>query len=238
MKKAIIIGASSGIGKELAIELSKRGFELGLTARRLNLLDELSNLCVNKTYIEFMDVEKHEESIEILQKLIERMGGIDILIYNAGIGDSSGLFVKENQMFNINMIGFAALSRHAYHHFKKEKKEGHIVGISSIAGVRGMRMAVGYAATKAFMWNYMEGLRHKATAEKLPIAITDIRPGFIETDMTKGQKGMFWVQSAEKAARQIADAIARKSKVAYITRRWWLMKQLFSVMPDFIWNKT
>lgn len=238
MKKAILIGASSGIGKELAIELSKRGYELGLAARRLNLLSELASLCQNKTYIEYMDTAKHDETRAVLQKLIDRMGGADIIIYNAGIGESSGKWEKENGMHQINAIGFAAVANFAFHYFKKEKKTGHIVGISSVMAVRGMRHAIGYAATKAFMSSYLEGQRHKATAEKLPISITDIRPGFVKTDMTEGQKGMFWLQPAEKAARQIADAIERKRKVAYITKRWWIVGRLMPLIPDFLWHKS
>lgn len=238
MKKAILIGASSGIGKALAVELSKRGYELGLTARRTNLLNELTNSCPNKTYIEFMDAANHEEARQILQKLIDRMGGVDLIIYNAGIGESSGNWEKENGMHQVNAIGFAAIANFAFNYFRHENKAGHIVGISSVMAVRGMRHAIGYAATKAFMSSYMEGQRHKAAAEKRPIAITDIRPGFVETDMTKGQKGMFWLQPVEKAARQIADAIERKRKVAYITKRWWIAGKLMPLLPDFLWNKS
>ena len=155
MKKAILIGASSGIGKEVAIELSKRGYELGLTARRTNLLTELSNLCPNKTYIEYMDTAKHDETRAILEKLIERMAGVDVIIYNAGIGESSGKWEKENAMLQINAIGFAAVANFAFHYFKKGNRAGQIVGISSVMGVRGMRHALGYGATKAFMSNYM-----------------------------------------------------------------------------------
>jgi hypothetical protein len=88
------------------------------------------------------------------------------------------------------------------------------------------------------MWNYMQGQRHKAKAEKLPIVITDIRPGFIDTDMTKDQKGMFWVQPAEKAAKQIADSIENKRDVVYITNRWRPLAILMGLMPDFIWHKS
>jgi short-subunit dehydrogenase len=237
-KKAIIIGASSGIGKELAIEMSKRGYELGLTARRTNLLEELSRLCVTNTYIEFMDAQNHDESRDVLAKLIERMGGVDVIVYNAGIGESSGKWEKENAMHQVNAVGFAAIANYAFNYFRKSGLPGQIVGISSIAGTRGVRHAIGYAATKAFMWSYMQGQRHKAAYEKLPIYVTDIRPGFIETDMTKDQKGMFWVQSAEKAAKQIADAIESKRKVAYITGRWLIMGVLFRLIPDFIWHKS
>ncbi|MFN8309047.1 MAG: SDR family NAD(P)-dependent oxidoreductase [Chitinophagales bacterium] len=237
MKKAIIIGASSGIGKALALELSSRGYHLGISARREELLKQIAGSCSNPVFIKVMDAEKHLELREKLGELIAEMGGVDIVIYNAGIGESSGQWDKENQMHQINAIGFAAVANFAFNYFRRNKKPGQIVGVSSVAGTRGMRHAIGYGATKAFMWNYMQGQRHKAAAEKLPITITDIRPGFIATDMTKGQAGMFWVQTAEKAARQIADAIESKRAVAYITRRWWLVGKAFAWVPDFIWHK-
>ena len=238
MKKVIIVGASSGIGRDLAIELSARSYEVALIARRLPQLQETAALCVNKTYIQTIDMEQPIEARAILEKLIDQMGGVDILVYNAGIGEASGKWEKENQMHQINAVGFAAVANLAFNYFKTTKRAGQIVGVSSVAGKRGMRHAIGYGATKAFMWNYMQGQRHKAVAEGLDIAITDIRPGFVATDMTKGQKGMFWVQTSEKAARQIADAIEAKKKTAYITKRWGMVAWLFGLLPDFIWHKT
>ena len=238
MKKAIIIGASSGIGRSLAIEMSARGYELGISARRLEMLQDVAKACKGKVYVKVMDMEKHIEAREQLQSLIDEMGGVDIIIYNAGIGESSGKWEKENQMHQINAVGFAAVANFAFKYFKDNKRPGQIVGVSSVAGTRGMRHAIGYGATKAFMWNYMQGQRHKAVAEKLDITITDIRPGFIDTDMTKGQKGMFWVQPVDKAAKQIADAIEAKKKVAYITKRWWLAGKIMAMIPDFIWHKS
>ncbi|MFN8278035.1 MAG: SDR family NAD(P)-dependent oxidoreductase [Chitinophagales bacterium] len=237
MKKAIIVGASSGIGRSLALELSKRGYQLGLGARREGLLQEIASEAGNGTFIKVMDAENQEALRQQVSDLIREMDGVDLIIYNAGIGESSGQWEKEHQMHEINAIGFAAVANLAFQYFRRNKKEGQFVGISSVAGTRGMRQAIGYSATKAFMQNYLEGQRHKATAEKLPIIITDIRPGFIDTDMTKGQKGMFWVQPVDKAARQIADAIEKKQAVAYITRRWWIIAKLFGAIPDFVWNR-
>ncbi len=237
MSKIILVGASSGIGKDLAVELSRRGHTLGLTARRVELLEAMRSELTAPVHIARMDAEQHEETRNGLAALIEEMGGCDVLIYNAGIGESSGRWEKENQVLQVNAVGFAALCNFIFRYWKEKKQPGHIVGITSIAGVRGSRMAIGYSATKAFMSNYMEGLRNEAVKKNLPIAITDIRPGFVETPMTKGQKGMFWVSTSAKAASQIADAIERKAKTAYITKRWrfaaWFMKNL----PDFIWNK-
>ena len=238
MKKVIIIGASSGIGRDLALEMSKRGYEVGIAARRLEMLQELAKECPNKTYVKTMDMEKHLDARAQLEELIAEMGSVDIIVYNAGIGESSGKWEKENQVHQVNAVGFAAIANFAFRYFKDNKIPGQIVGISSIAGVRGSRHVIGYSATKAFMSTYMDGQRHKSVAEKLGITVTDIRPGFIDTPMTDGQKGMFWVQPADKAARQIADAIEAKRKVAYITRRWWLVSVLFKIMPDYIWYKS
>ena len=237
MKNAIIIGASSGIGKDLALELSKRGYTVALCARRQELLEQVAAQCSSPTFVQIMDAAQHEIMRNQLRDLAEKMGGADLVIYNAGIGESSGKWEKEEPMHQINAVGFAAVANWAFNYFKRQKKAGQIVGISSVAGTRGMRHAIGYGATKAFMWNYMQGQRHKAVAEKLPITITDIRPGFIDTDMTKGQAGMFMVQTSEKAAHQIADAIEAKRSVVYITRRWWLIGKLFSFIPDFLWHK-
>lgn len=238
MQKMILIGASSGIGKSLAIELSRRGHTLGLLARREELLRELQQQLPTKTYIARADAADTIGMRNAIAAMAEEMGGVDCVIYNAGIGESSGKWEKENYMHQVNMIGFAAVANWAFNYFSENKQRGQIVGVSSVAGTRGMRHAIGYSATKAFMWNYMEGQRHKAIAEKLPITITDIRPGFIDTPMTAGQKGMFWVQSAERAALQIADAIENKRQVVYVTKRWWLMSKLMRAVPDFIWHLT
>ena len=238
MKKAIIIGASSGIGRDLAIEMSRRGYELGICARRLEMLQEVAVVCTTKTHVKVMDMEKHEEARTKLGELIQEMDGVDIIVYNAGIGESSGRWEKESQMHQINAVGFAAIANYAFKYFKETKRPGQIVGVSSVAGTRGSRHVIGYSATKAFMWNYMEGQRYKAIAEKRDITITDLRPGFIDTPMTKGQKGMFWVVDSVLAARLMADAIESKKKVAYIPAKWAFASFVMRILPDFIWYKS
>ncbi len=237
MKKVIIIGASSGIGSDLAVEMSKRGYEVGIAARRLEMLQEVAARCSGKTYIKTIDMAKHDEARTRLGELIEEMGSADIIVYNAGIGEASGKWEKEHQMHEINAVGFAAIANYAFKYFR-DKGVGQLVGVSSVAGTRGTRHAIGYGAGKAFMWNYMQAQRHKAAAEKKDITITDIRPGFIDTPMTKGQKGMFWVVDSSYAARLIADAIEAKRTVAYIPAKWALASFVMRFVPDFIWNRT
>ncbi len=236
MKKIIIIGASTGIGAELAKVYSEKGWEVGLTARREDLLKELQQSLPGKSYSKTMDVADTLDSLKKLDALIEEMGGMDVIVLNAGIGDSKPDPLQELNIIRVNVLGFTALARHAFEHFS-QKGGGHLVGVSSIAGLRGTYMATTYAATKAFVSNSLEGLRQRSYKKKLKIHVTDIRPGFVATPMTEKNKGMFWVSSARKAAEQMYAAIERKAHVAYITRRWRIVAWIFKRIPDFIYNR-
>ncbi len=123
----------------------------------------------------------------------------------------------------------------AFNYFEK-KGSGHIVGISSIAALRGASDSPAYNASKAYMSNYLQGLRQKAYKSGLSITITDIQPGFVNTSMAQG-RGLFWVASVSDAAIQIYNAIDSKKKHAYITARWRIIAWLLKVMPDWLYNK-
>ncbi|MBX2902362.1 MAG: SDR family NAD(P)-dependent oxidoreductase [Chitinophagales bacterium] len=238
MKKVIIVGASTGIGSELAKKFAQEGWQIGITARRENLLQALAAEFPSvKWHIKAMDTSNHDAARNILQHLITEMNGVDIFIYNAGIGESSSKWEKENNMHQVNAIGFAALANFMFKYFKEGKLTGQIVGISSVASQRGTKTSIGYAATKAFMSTYMQGQRQAAGSKKLPITITDIRPGYIETPMTEGQKGMFWVAKSNHAATLIYKAIISKKNVAYIPGKWRFAAWVVRNIPEFIWNR-
>ena len=237
MKKAIIIGASSGIGRELAKVLSQEGYTVGLTARRDWLLESLQGELKTESFIKRMDVTQIGEAMSELEELIHLMNGVDLIVINAGTGfiNQELDWEKERITIDTNVVGFAALANIAIKHFV-QRGSGHLVGISSIAAFRGNGGAPAYNASKAFMSNYLEGLRHKVSKLKLPITVTDIKPGFVDTAMAKGE-GKFWVASPEKAARQIYDAIRRKKPHAYVTKRWRSIAWLLKTAPDFVYNK-
>lgn len=234
MKKVIIVGASSGIGLNLAKVYSQKGYEVGITARRLDFLENLQKELPNKSYIRKMDVADAEGSREILADLVTEMGGMDILVLNAGIGDSKPTWQLEQQIIMVNIAGFTALGNWAFKYFEKNGG-GQIAGVSSVASIRGTHIATVYSASKAYISSYMEGLQQRSNKRKQNITITDIRPGFVATPMTQENKGMFWVAPAEKAAEQIYTAIKNKKRVAYITRRWWIVAQIIKSVPDFLW---
>ena len=237
MKKAIVIGASSGIGRELARLLVANDYFIAIVARRIDLLNELRNELANNVLVKRLDVSNTIDSIGLLSELIEEMGGVDLIVFAAGHGDINDDLEWELEHMSIatNVVGFTAVANVALRHFIK-KKSGHLVAISSVAALRGGKASPAYNASKAYISNYLEGLRQKVTYLGLPIIITDIKPGFIDTAMAKGE-GLFWVASAKKAATQIYDAIDKKKSQVYVTKRWRLVAWLLRVMPESLYNK-
>lgn len=243
MKKAIVIGASSGIGKAIAKVLSKNDYILGLVARREELLKELQKELPNKSFIKKIDIT-HLDATNLLFELIEEMNEVDLIIVNAGTGFSTSSkdwgkeifdWSKEKVTIDTNVTGFTALTMASYHYFLKQKK-GHLVGISSIAALIPNSGSPAYSASKAFVSNYLQGLAIHAYKSKLPITITDIRPGFVDTKMAQGE-GVFWLASKEKAAKQIYQAIKKKKDIAYITKRWWFIALITKSLPKFLKKK-
>jgi short-subunit dehydrogenase len=234
---AIIIGASSGIGRELAIQLSAKGYKLGLTARRVDLLNDLAKEINTESFIMKMDVAEIDNTIKGINDLIEKIGGADLIIINAGVGFTNPEldWQKEKATIDVNVMGFCAAANASMKYFIS-RGSGHLVGISSLAALRGNRFAPAYSASKAFMSNYLEGLRHKVVKKKLPITVTDIKPGYVNTKMAMGEY-LFWVAPVPKAVRQIIKAIEKKKSVAYITRRWRINAWIYKRLPGWIYYK-
>lgn len=237
MKKAIIIGATSGIGRELALLFASKDYEIGLIGRRSSLLQELSTIIKTKTYPLNLDISDTDNSIPALEKLINTMGHVDVIIISAGIGNLNELleWTYEHETIETNVKGFTAMAQVSMKQFLKQGN-GHLVGLSSIASIRGSDIAPAYNASKAYISTYLEGLRIKVSKAKLPIYITDIQPGLIDTRMAKGD-GLFWVEPVPKAAKQIFHAIRKKKRKVYVTKRWILIAFLLKILPEFFYKK-
>lgn len=234
MAKTIIIGATSGIGRELARIFSRQGDEVGLVGRREALLTEVAAELPNKSYIKPIDIAITSEAIQHMEELIEAMNGADLIVISAATGylNPELDWSLEQKTIDTNVAGFTAMCNVAMKHFAKQGK-GHLVGISSIAAIRGTGGAPSYAASKAFVANYLQGLRLWAHTKDLPITVTEIQPGFVDTPMAKGDK-LFWVAPAAKAAQQIFRAIINKKPHAYITRRWRIIAWVLKILPEWI----
>lgn len=236
-KKAIIVGATSGIGRELAKLLSNNNYIVGITGRRTNLLEEIKSENPTSYFIKTLDITDTEQTEQRLNELKKEIGGLDLLILSSGIGDLNHNldFEIEKRTIETNVLGFTLITNWAFNYFE-EQKFGHLVAISSVGGLRGSRQAPAYNATKSFQMNYLEGLRQKAKKLNTNISVTDIRPGFVDTDMAKGE-GLFWVSKVDKAAQQIFDAINRKKRVTYVTKRWRIIASILKNLPRPIYDK-
>lgn len=236
MKRAIIIGASSGIGFELARSLAKDNYKIAITGRRKLKLEKLAKENPENLLVMPFDCTQENNTLK-LSEIVEELGGLDLLILSSGTGDlNENLdYNIENNTNQLNVIAFAEILNWSYKYFEKQKF-GHIAAISSIAGIRGSRIAPAYNASKAYQINYLEGLRQKANKAKSEISITDIRPGFVDTDMAKGD-GQFWVSTVEKASKQIIRAIYKKKDIVYVTKRWGIIACTLKRIPNFIFKK-
>jgi len=231
--KAIIIGASSGIGRELAKILAREGYEIGIVARRQDLLASLQKEIHSPIFIKQADISHPEEAMAFVETLIQEMGGVDLAILSSGVGflNPDLDWNKDKETIEVNVLGFCAMANVFMKHFLSQG-QGHLVGISSIAALRGSGC---YSASKAFVSNYLEGLRHQMAKKQRSISITDIQPGFVATAMAKGVT--FWVTPVEQAAEMIVQAIQKKRTHAYISPRWRLVAWLLKSAPNFIYDR-
>ncbi|MBO6794468.1 MAG: SDR family NAD(P)-dependent oxidoreductase [Balneolaceae bacterium] len=238
MSKIIITGATSGIGRELAIQLAQKGNTVGLIGRRLERLEELAEEIGDRAYYRSLDVTDFETANVVYQGLADEMGGMDIMILNAGVGRDSLLpkWDSDKQTIDVNVSAFVHGAHFAFTYFRAQNK-GHIVGMSSIASHLSSGRAAAYTASKHFISNYMTGLRQKANKLELDLVVSDIRPGYVKSEMTEKNKNMFWVATTEKAVRQMVTAIEKKKKRAYITKRWWLIATIARLTPQFVWDR-
>jgi short-subunit dehydrogenase len=237
MGNAIVIGASSGIGRALAKILAEHGYAVGLAARRLPLLASLQEEIGSPTVIRQMDISDPNRATSQFHELVQELGGVDLVVISAGTGflNPNLSWGLEKQTIDVNVSGFTALADAAMQHFI-QSGAGHLVGISSLAALRGNSLAPAYNASKAFVSNYLQGLRYKVAGLGLPIAITDIQPGFVDTGMAQSPS-LFWVASPEKAAGQIYQAIHQKRKQATITKRWRLFAWFLKLAPDWFFER-
>ena len=236
IKRVIIIGATSGIGRKMAELYAAAGNIVGITGRRKELLDEIENMFPGKIKTECFDVTGNE-NIERLTALIQKIGGLDILVYSSGIGELSKGLEWEIDKFTVetNVKGFIEIANWGFNYFL-DQGEGRMAVISSIAANRGNSWAPSYSASKAFQSNYFEALAIKVKRMKKVIGITCIEPGFVATKMAKGNK-QFWVVPLEKAARQMIVAIEKNKRKVYISKRWWLVAKLMRLLPFWLYKR-
>lgn len=228
---AIILGASSGIGLEIAKLLSAKGYRLGVAARRIDLLQAHAAADSRIASVRAIDLSR-EDATAVFSEMVAELGSVDMVVISSGTGHLNPAleWQLEEETIALNAMGFARIACAAIAVFEKQG-HGHLVGISSIAALRGAGEAPAYGATKAFASRYLQGLHLRARKQGGKIRVTDVRPGFVDTAMMKADKP-FWVASPAKAAAQILSAIDAGKRIVYVTRRWSLIGWLLRHLPE------
>ena len=237
MKKIIIIGATSGIGREVALLLAKQGYTVGIAGRRTEHLEEIHQLYPAQIKAETLDIT-HPEAVDALHRLIEKTGGMDIFLQSSGIGHQNYNLSPDIELktAQTNVEGFIRMVTAAYRYFAAQKY-GHIAVISSIAGTKGMGAAPAYSATKRFQNIYIDALEQLASMHHLPIAFTDIRPGFVATDLLNDGKHYPLLMRADRTAAHIITAIHHKRRIAIIDWKYRLLVAVWRLLPRWLWKR-
>ena len=237
MKRIIIIGASSGIGREVALQFIRRGYKVGVAARRESALQELKTLAPEQVIYSRIDVTDDDAPSKLLE-LVKELGGLDIFLLCAGIGKQNADLQMDIELSTAqtNVLGFIRMVDTAYGYFR-EKGEGHIAVISSIAGTKGLGAAPAYSATKSFQNIYIEALEQLAQMQGLKIRFTDIRPGFVDTDLLGDDKKYPLLMCPEKVAKRIVRAIERCEAVCTMDWRYRIIVFFWRLIPRFIWKR-
>ena len=237
MKRAIIIGATSGIGQEVAKCLLLEGWQIGIAGRRQSALETLQRVAPDQIKIQALDVTL-EDAAEKLNMLIDKTGGMDLFLLSSGIGFQNMKLDIEVELntARTNVEGFTRMVDTAFAYFKKNGG-GHLAVISSIAGTKGLGVAPAYSATKRFQNTYIDALEQLAHLQKLKIHFTDIRPGFVATDLLNDGKHYPMLMKAEIVGRHIARALKHKRRIVVIDWRYRILVFFWKMIPRWLWKR-
>ena len=235
-KSVLITGASRGLGAGMARHFAERGYKLALTARSLDDLEDLrkeiepqaDQICIRE-----LDVLDFERIPQVLRECAEELGRLDIVVVNAGVAvgarTGQGQFESLHNTIAINLTGAIATSEAALSLFR-EQGEGQLVGITSVAALRGMKGQGAYCASKAGFSKYLESARCETIGER--ITVTELAPGYIDTDLNRSLATRPFLVSAEKGTAFMVDLIEHRSRFSYVPPwPWTLVAQFLKILP-------
>ncbi len=240
MKKIVIIGASSGIGMRVATDFARLGWRVGIAARREELLKTIKDQYPDR--IEYMGLDvTAPDAVERFYKLIEMIDGMDILLYAAGCGwyNPELRLTDDIRAVAVNVAGFTSIVNAAYRYYKETANvhRGRIAVITSVAGVKGIGISAAYSASKRYQWTYLQALDQLAHQQHVNVGITDIRPGFVRTDLIKDDPhDLPMVMSLDYVAPRIERAILLGRRIATIDSRWAVVTGLWRLVPPCLWK--
>jgi NAD(P)-dependent dehydrogenase (short-subunit alcohol dehydrogenase family) len=242
LKRAIVVGASSGIGAALVRRLAREGHRVAAVARRES---ELEKLCaaINRDHpdraIPFVhDVRDVDGARAVFDRVIAALDGLDLLVYCAGVmpavdEDTYDVSV-DRQIIETNVIGAMAWLNLGAERFQVQKG-GVLVGVGSVAGDRGRRGNPAYGASKAALHTYLESLRNRLSRHG--VHVLTVKPGPVHTPMTANVDKLAMPIDADAAADGIWAAIARRADVAYVPRQWGVIMPIIQSIPSILFRR-
>ncbi len=239
MKRIVIIGASSGIGMRIATDFARMGWQVGIAARREDRLMEIRDQYPQNIVYKVIDVTA-DDAAKRFGDLIETLGGMDYLLYCAGCGWHNPELdpAIDQRTIETNVLGFTRIVNAAYAYYKATAnvERGHIAAITSVAGTKGIGVSATYSASKRYQWTYLQALDQLAHIQHVNVAITDIRPGFVDTPLLKDTRSYPLEMSIAYAAPRIELAMLRERRVAVVDARWAVVSALWKLIPDALWR--
>lgn len=241
--KAIVVGASSGVGAAIAKRLAAGGAAVALLGRRESELQSVANAIQSggkgRALVVRHDATAYDDVPALFERLVKDLGGLDLVVYAAGLQHASEEhhyeFAKERQMVEVNLLGAMAWANPAAAFFEAQRS-GTMVAISSIAGTRGRRTNPGYTTSKAALSAYWEALRNRVS--RYGVNVVTVKPGYVDTAMTHGMRGLFWLISADRAAEIIlGTAASGGSPDVFVPARWGLVAMIVRHLPSFLFRR-
>jgi len=243
--RALVVGASSGMGAALVKQLAAEGCRVAAVARRGEELAALAQACAGPAkqaggavFTHAHDVSRTEEVPELFERIVRELGGLDLMVFAAGIMPKverteydTG---KDLPVIAVNFGGCVAWCNPTANLFRTQRA-GTLIGISSIAGDRGRKGQPAYAATKAAMNSYLESLRNRLS--EVGAHVCTIKPGYVDTRMLAGMEKLFWVISPEQAAATILKAARARKNTRYVPFRWMFVGMALRMIPSFLFRK-
>ncbi len=240
-KTAIVVGASAGMGAAIVRRLAAQGYTVAALARREDPLRQLASECEElpgRVLVRVHDVANDAQVPALFEELVRELGSLELIVFTAGImpeiGPEEFDTHKDLEILKINTGGCIAWFNPAAELFQSQRS-GTLIGVSSIAGDRGRRGNPAYCTSKAAMNTYLEALRNRLCVHG--VKVCTIRPGYIDTDMTKGMEGLFWLISADQAAESILKAARGGANVRYVPFRWAIVGLVIRNIPSFVFRR-
>ncbi len=243
MKTAVVFGATSGIGYEIAKLLAEQKWEVTVTGRRIELMERMQKRFGNNIIPYQMDVTK-PEATEIVDRILTGTSTPDLFLYVAGIGFQNKELDEQKEIDTVrtNAEGMVRIISHLFNHIKSNnnytfENKAHIAVVTSVAGIDGLGLTPAYSASKKMQITYLTALSQLSEMEKIPVKITDIRPGFVDTGMLNKEKKYPMLMDKEKVAKLIVKGLEKKPRVLIVDWRYKLLVGFWKLIPRCIWEK-